>query len=426
MTTRREILKAGAASLGTLVSARADSGSPAARGATADIVKSMKLSTTVDSVDYCLSWGTWGVPGVHFILDRIRSAGITRVFWRASDGTMARFPSKVYEPYHGIPDPKDGNSPWVKLRTEVFDCRVFDVLEAAAAGCKQRGMEFGLWVTVMEEEHGLGKCAFAREHPEFYRVWRNGVRSQKTMSYAYPEVVDFRLAFIKELMAYQPAAFLLDWVRCAETEPLWDAKGYCRAGYEEAILKHYRKKFGVDPRTLDNGDDRWLRFRADYHTAFFRKVKEHIRARRPGTSILSLVRGNLHPYDTGGKSPTLPPLAHPLPMCLMDVQTWVKEGLTDTVCGDQWGNGGRPHPPQRIAEQVRLTGQHVGDPAHVGVEIYVYGGSVRQIEANVRAAREAGAREAILFDAWWFEQAATTDQPMFYREMAKALPSALV
>ena len=50
---------------------------------------------------------------------------------------------------------------------------------------------------------------------------------------------------------------------------------------------------------------------------------------------------------------------------------------------------------------------------------------VRQIEANVRAAREAGEREAILFDAWWFEQAATTDQPLFYREMAKALPPAL-
>ncbi len=42
-----------------------------------------------------------------------------------------------------------------------------------------------------------------------------------------------------------------------------------------------------------------------------------------------------------------------------------------------------------------------------------------------REVLKAGAREAILFDAWWFEQTATTDQPMFYREMAKALPSAL-
>lgn len=47
-------------------------------------------------LDHALRYGTWGKAGVYHILDRMRKAGIHRVYWRALLGSgQAEYPSRV-------------------------------------------------------------------------------------------------------------------------------------------------------------------------------------------------------------------------------------------------------------------------------------------------------------------------------------------
>ena len=61
-------------------------------------------------------------------------------------------------------------------------------------------------------------------------------------------------------------------------------------GYEEPLLKGFRAKYGADPHDLPNGEDRWVRFRAEPHIAFMRAVRKLI---KPGIPLSVMVA---HPW----------------------------------------------------------------------------------------------------------------------------------
>ena len=90
-----------------------------------------------------------------------------RCLWQCIDEEIkARKAS--HEPYHGVAGPRDPSNRFVKMRTELFDCRVFDVSEAAAAGCRERGIELGFWVSMSEKVISRGYPHPKRLH--FYRL----------------------------------------------------------------------------------------------------------------------------------------------------------------------------------------------------------------------------------------------------------------
>ena len=85
---------------------------------------------------------------------------------------------------------EDACSQWGKPqpRTTTLDYRTWDPLDLAVHYCRERGLELIAWYTLNEEDHGyvglLG--TFARAHPEYAWVARDGPRVSRTSVSAFP------------------------------------------------------------------------------------------------------------------------------------------------------------------------------------------------------------------------------------------------
>ena len=91
--------------------------------------------------------------------------------------------------------------------------------------------------------------------------------------------------------------------------------------YEAPVVEGFQTKYGEDPRQLDEKDPRWLSYRATFLTQFMREVREAMEkaARDQNRSkplevsaiVMSSREENLY--------------------YAMDLETWIKEGLVDTI-----------------------------------------------------------------------------------------------
>ncbi|NQU11550.1 hypothetical protein HQ590_12215, partial [bacterium] len=53
----------------------------------------MFIDLVTTHVDWAYDYGNWGDPGVRYILDKCRSAGARRVYWRTHGGSHAHYHS---------------------------------------------------------------------------------------------------------------------------------------------------------------------------------------------------------------------------------------------------------------------------------------------------------------------------------------------
>jgi glycosidase len=112
---------------------------------------------------------------------------------------------------------------------------------------------------------GVCKSEFSKEHPEFRWRQRDGRAYHSQLSFAFPEVRQYKLALLKELLAYDIDGFFFDWIRTGDVRdnPQTDAEGVAGYGYEEPLVEGFKKEFGDDPAKIPNGDERWVRMRAN-------------------------------------------------------------------------------------------------------------------------------------------------------------------
>lgn len=149
--------------------------------------------------------------------------------------------------------------------------------------------------------------AFSRNHPEFRIVDRDGTALPK-LSYAFPEVRNLMLSLIAEVLEHDVDGIDLCYIR-----------GPMYVGYEATAIEDFKHAHGVDPREIDEKDERWIRHKADYVTQFARDVRTLV-------DDVSTRRGKklevaAQPYWTEALN-----LHHGL-----DVRTWLTEGLVDTL-----------------------------------------------------------------------------------------------
>ena len=65
----------------------------------------------------------------------------------------------------------------------------------------QIGLKIHAWVTINEDDHGWGwPSEFTKHHPEFRWVRRDGTPYHSQLSFAFPEVRDYKLAILEELL----------------------------------------------------------------------------------------------------------------------------------------------------------------------------------------------------------------------------------
>lgn len=141
---------------------------------------------------------------------------------------------------------------------------------------------------------------FFHDHPEWWCLDRAG-NPVNRLSYAVPEVQDHMLDLFAEIGTYDPDGICLCLVR-----------GIPLVLYEPVMVAGFEAVHGVDPRTLDELDTRWLEYQAEVFTGFVRRVRQRL---APQQKLSVMVPGNEAECRRWG----------------LDVATWVREGLIDDL-----------------------------------------------------------------------------------------------
>jgi uncharacterized lipoprotein YddW (UPF0748 family) len=203
-----------------------------------------------------------------------------------------------------------------------LDYAEFDPLAEAIRYGHEIGLQIDAWVSINEDDHGWGlQSDFSKKHPEFRWRRRNGQRYRSQLSFAFPEVREYKLAILQELLAsYNLDGLFLDWIRTGDVRdnPQNDADGVADYGYE---------KSAADSETSlpQNGDDAWVRERAEPQTEFMRAVRKLARKYKHPLPIAALVG---HPWHYRGEQNKIDGNLRGL---LLDVRSWAVEGLVDAV-----------------------------------------------------------------------------------------------
>src|SRR6185436_16538525 len=116
--------------------------------------------------------------------------------------------------------------------------------------------------------------------------------------------------------------------------PQTDSNGVADYGYEEPMVNRFKRKHGIDPRTIPNDDARWVQFRAEPRTEFMRQVRNLARRRKKSLPVSVLVANPWCYRGLGDK------IAGNLKGLLLDVGTWAREGLIDAASPAGYFKGG--------------------------------------------------------------------------------------
>jgi uncharacterized lipoprotein YddW (UPF0748 family) len=326
--TRRQFFASGAATAAALAYGHQ---AFAAAGANERETR-LLLSAPLTHSDWMLRPGmAWGPQGIHDMLDKCKATGWTRVHWRVFDGGRALHHSQLMDPqgkweadnYHR----QHGNVEILR-KLESLDYAQPDTLAEAVRYSHRIGLEIYAWASVNEDDHGWGlRSRFAKNHPQCRWRKRDGTFYRSQMSFAFPEVMQYKLALMAELLGgYAIDGLFIDWIRTGDVRdnPQNDRDGIADHGYEQPLLDGFRARYGADARQLANGDERWVRFRVEPHTQFMRGVRKLAREKRPAGLPITVLVG--HPWLYRGNKDKI---AGNLQGLLLDVGEWAEEGLID-------------------------------------------------------------------------------------------------
>ncbi len=319
--------------------------------ATESEVTKLTLSAPLTHSDWMLkpNGPKWGPEGVRHMLDACKACGWSNVYWRVFDAGVSTYKSKLLRP--GDKAEADNffqpqNDADLAMRQKLvpltperaadiirqldaIDYSQFDSLAAAIEHGHKIGLKIHAWASINEDDHGWGwPSEFTKAHPQFRWVRRDGRPYHSQLSFAFPEVREYKLALLDELLTnYNIDGLFLDWIRTGDIRdnPQTDTKGIAMSGYEAPNITAFKTKYGADPHDVPNDDDRWLRIRAEPQTLFMRKVRELVN-KRPKRVPVAVMVG--HPWHYRGLQD---PIDGNLRGLLLDVTTWANERLMDAA-----------------------------------------------------------------------------------------------
>ncbi len=155
---------------------------------------------------------------------------------------------------------------------------------------------------------------FWHDHPEFRQRDEKGIDLTR-LSYAYPEVREFKLSFLREAVQRDIDGINFDFQRHPNFFRL-----------EQAMLDAFRKKYGEDGLKVSADDPRWFPLRAEFMTGFVRDARAILDAagEKKGRRLGLSVRIDWQKYQHWG----------------CDIETWMNEGWIDCLIVGQYGLGG--------------------------------------------------------------------------------------
>jgi hypothetical protein len=401
--TRRTMLKAAAA--GALVPSLSFGDGPGD--------EKLILSAPLTHSDWFLKPKmAWGPEGVKHMLDACKACGWSRVFWRVFDAGKSTYKSKLLAPGE-TPEADSFYSPQtdedralmhkyfpgvtperVKELNAAFakmDYANFDSLAAAIEYGHKIGLQIWAWATINEDDHGWGwRSEFAKTHPEFRWVRRDGRPYKSQMSFAFPQVREYKLALIDELLSnYATDGLFLDWIRTGDVRdnPQNDENGIANYGYESPNIEAFKSKFDADPRDIPADDQRWIKLKAEPATVFMRSVRERVNRDKTQRPICAMVG---HPWHYRG---LIDKIDGNLRGLALDVATWADEGLIDSaIAAGYYRDGG----------DASKAFQALRDETNNKVDIWYYGWvpqSVADFDRDFAAAKNMGAKQMLFWEA---------------------------
>jgi uncharacterized lipoprotein YddW (UPF0748 family) len=357
--------------VGTVAAAATAAASP--RSVRADSEpKRLVLSAPLTHSDWMLKPGIKpGLDGVKHMLDACKACGWSHVYWRVFDAGQATYASELLKPASHAEDDNFFN-PQAAEDRELFkrffpnitaeraaeilmqlgriDYGAFDSLAAAIEYGHSIGLKIHAWATINEDDHGWGwRSEFTKARPEYRWVRRDGRAYRSQLSFAFPEVREYKLGLIRELLDYKIDGLFIDWIRTGDVRdnPQTDAAGVADSGYEQPNVDAFKQEFGVDPHNVANDDERWVRTRAQPQTLFMRALRKLTSGAGDSKFPIAVMVG--HPWHYRGLQD---PIDGNLRGLLLDVSAWANEGLIDAaVAAGYYRAGGSAANAYRALEE---------------------------------------------------------------------------
>jgi hypothetical protein len=234
------------------------------------------------------------------------------------------------------------------------------------------------------------------------------------LSFAYPEVCQYKLDLIQEQAAYGVDNVCLDFFRENHLfgerhhqlipKQEGDLDGVCIFGYEPPIVDAFKRQFGIDPHNVINSDEAWVRFRANYLTAFMKKVREMLN--KWGITLTAKVRSMNRiqapfPYWEPEYVPT-----NSLLGSFVDWPTWAEQGLLDEIMLVYEMLDLCKLEPMSVLREARAAKEIIGDQAKLMVAIWCYNlndhsvaDGERALDIGANAALQGGADGVVLWES---------------------------
>jgi hypothetical protein len=394
------------------------------------------LGAPLTHSDWMLKPGiSWGEAGVRHMLDACKACGWNKVYWRVFDGGRSCYRSQLLRPagkwdadnfwapqtpedrailqrYTAHMKPEQRTALLAKFDT--LDYSTFDTLDAAIRYGHEIGLQIHAWLSINEDDHGWGmQSEFAKRHPEFRWRKRNGNSYRSQLSFAFPEVRAYKLALIQEILAYNIDGLFLDWIRTGDVRdnPQTDAEGIADSGYERPLVDAFKARYGEDSVQIPNGDDRWVRIRAEPQTEFMRAASQLIRRHRASLPIAALVG---HPWHYRGE---INKIDGNLRGLLLDVAAWAREGLVDAVI---------PAGYYRDGSNAELAWEALRKETSGKVDVWTYAWvpkTIAEAEQTFATATKLGAKEILYWEADYIDDRANAPElKSFMRQRAVNVP----
>lgn len=381
-------------------------------------MSSITLSSPLTHSDWMLhkDGPEWGPVGVRTMLTHCKEFGFDKIFWRCYDCGRSTHHSRLIEPFRWndheeIYQYSPGYIPMPEAQTMAkcakLDYYGFDSLQAAVEIGHELGLEMYGWMSLNEDDHGIGwPSRFTREHPECRWTRRNGDRYHSQLSFAFPEVREYKLGLVEEVLGYDVDGILLDWIRTGDIRdnPQADEKGNADFGYEKPNVDIFKTKCGLDPHDVSADDPRWVAVCAEPITEFMRGFHRIVKSRRRKTGTAAMVQ---HPWAYRGILPEQITKDTPQWVANMkgnryagslnglycDIRTWAREGLVDSMLASgYYVEGGTPE--KAYEYMVQET------EGRVPLTLYVWvPGDASDFERDLAIAEKLGAREMLFWEA---------------------------
>jgi hypothetical protein len=244
--------------------------------------------------------------------------------WSVVAGSRTNYPSKVTELYGtGMTEfPRRGDKlahDTVKRMADAGE----NTLAIVTAACHEAGLSCYAALRMNGDYPAdtwggtfpkFANGSFWWEHPEFRILDANG-KPGYHQSYAFPEVREFKLSILREVVEQDIDGINLDFQR----HPLF-------FGFEKPMSDAFKTKYGIEAGTVTQDDPRWFPLRFEMMNRFVRDVRQLLdeAGKRKGRHLGLSARVDWKKYPTWG----------------CDIETWLKEGMLDYLVIGQHGLGG--------------------------------------------------------------------------------------